>query len=360
MYHSATHFAPEQGKLPQHAPNGAPTMLSVTALAGVPALVRQAFGEKVLRQANRAAMLDIELIEDRDCFIPHATMTRFLAEIERRTGEPHLGLMLAPHLSLATYGCWGEYILGGETLGAAIARSVQAIGYHSRGDRTMLSIEDGVARLGYLSAARGRHGYVHVALGAVGVMLSLCRSYLSPGWRPLRIELDLPRPRTATPFEDAFACPVLFDAPVAAVCFAAGLLDAGGAPRRSSRLLTLEDVARARLEPASRDDLNGVVSAQIRTQVLAGAVSIENAARALDMSVRTLQRALRRDGTGFRTLANAIRARRASELLAGTEAPITEIATELGYSAPANFARAFRKASGLAPQDFRRRLARRR
>ena len=104
MYHPATHFAPEPGRLPHHAPNDAPTMLSVTALAGVPALVRQAFGEKVLRQANRAALLDIEQIEDRDCFIPHATMTRFLAEIERRTGEPHLGLMLAPRLSLASYG----------------------------------------------------------------------------------------------------------------------------------------------------------------------------------------------------------------------------------------------------------------
>jgi AraC-like DNA-binding protein len=334
-------------------------MLSVTALAGVPALVRQAFGEKVLRQANRAAMLDVELIEDRDCFIPHATMTSFVAEIERRAGERYLGLMLAPHLTLASYGCWGAYVLGAETLGAAIARSARAIGYHSRGDRTMLSIDGGVARFGYLSAARGRDGYVHVAIGVVGVILSLCRSYLSPGWRPLRIELDIPRPRTATPFEDAFACPVRFDAPVPAVCFAAELLDAGGAPRRLRRL-TLEDVARARLEPASRDDLTGVISAQIWTQVLAGAVSIDSAARALDMSIRTLQRALHRDGTDFRTLANAVRARRASELLAGTEAPITEIATELGYSAPANFARAFRKATGFAPQDFRRRLMLRR
>ncbi len=79
-------------------------MISVTALAGVPALVRQSFGEGVLQRANRAAMLDIELIEDRDCFIPHATMTAFLAEIERRTGEAHLGLLLAPHLTLASYG----------------------------------------------------------------------------------------------------------------------------------------------------------------------------------------------------------------------------------------------------------------
>ncbi len=352
MPRPATHFAPEPQRMPRMAPARGPTLLSVSALAGVPALVRQSFGEKVLRQANRAALLDIELIEDRDCFIPHATMTRFLAEIERRAGEPALGLMVAPHLSLANYGCWGRYVLGGETLGAAIARSMQAIGYHSRGDRIGLTVAGDIATFRYFSAARGREGYAHVAAGAVGVMLSLCRAYLPHGWRPLRVELDIPRPRGGTPFEDVFLSPVVFEAPVAAVCFEARLLET---PGRSSahRLFTIEDVARARLEPASRDDLVGVVSAHLWAQVLAGGVSIDSTARALDTSIRSLQRALHRDGTDFRTLANAVRARRAGELLAGTGASVTEIAAELGYSAPANFARAFRNATGVAPQDYR-------
>lgn len=82
-------------------------------------------------------------------------------------------------------------------------------------------------------------------------------------------------------------------------------------------------------------------------------MSIDSTARALDISTRSLQRALHRDGADFRSLANAVRARRASELLTGTGASITEIATELGYSTPANPARAFRKATGVAPQDFR-------
>jgi len=332
----------------------APPLLSVTALAGVPGLVRQAFGEKALRQANRAAMLDIEAIEDRDCFIPHATMTRFLAELERRTGEPHLGLLLAPHLSLANYGCWGSYVLGGETLGAAIGRSMQAMGYHSRGDHIALTVEGATAALRYFSAARGRDGYAHVALGAVGVMLSLFRFYLSPRWRPLRIELDIPRPqRRKAPFEDAFGCPVNFDSPVAAICFDAHMLDTPRRPGTAGPILTIEDVARARQEPASRDVLVGVVAAQLWAQVLSGAVSIDSTAQALDTSIRSLQRALDRSGTDFRTLVTAVRIRRARELLSGTGLPVTDIATELGYSAPANFARAFRKATGLAPQAFR-------
>ena len=55
-------------------------------------------------------------------------MTSFLAEVERRAGEPALGLMVAPHLSLANYGCWGRYVLAARPW-CAVAGS--AIGYHS-------------------------------------------------------------------------------------------------------------------------------------------------------------------------------------------------------------------------------------
>lgn len=355
LVHPATHFAPKAGRLSAEAA-GTPPMISVTAMAGVPAMIRQAFGDKVLRQANSAAMLDIETIEDRDCFIPHATMTAFLAEIERRTGERDLGLMLAPHLKIASYGCWGDYLLGGETLGAAIARAEASIGYHSQGDRAVLSTRNGVARFTYASAARGRPAYTHVALGAAAVSVDLLRTYAPSGWRPLAVELDIPRPRHSTRFEEAFGCPIHFDAPFVAIRFAADILRARapavGAARR--RPVTIEDVARSRLDPGSRDDLVGVVSAQIWTQVLAGSVSLDGAARALDLSTRTLQRVLHRDGTDFRSLANIIRARRAAELLRGSGASVTAIAAELGYSTPANFARAFRKATGLAPDAFRR------
>ncbi|MBP7001080.1 AraC family transcriptional regulator [Amaricoccus sp.] len=328
-------------------------MISVTALAGVPALVRESFGEKVLQHANRAAMLDIELIEDRDCFIPHATMTAFLAEVERRSGED-VGLLCAPHLSLGTYGCWGEYVLGGATLGEATGRAAAGIGYHSRGDRAALSVRGGVARIAYLSAARGRPGYAHVATGAAGVIVNLCRSWAPPGWRPLGVELDIPRPAAPGRYEEAFGCAVRFDAPAIAVRFPASLLAAERAASAAGRrVLTLADVGRARLEPASRDDLMGVVTAHVWSQVLAGAVSLDAVAQAIDVSTRTLQRELRQRGTDFRSLRDAIRMQRARELLRGSGIPVTEIAAELGYSTPSNFARAFRKAVGVAPDAFR-------
>ncbi|WP_162683338.1 AraC family transcriptional regulator [Rhodobacteraceae bacterium DSL-40] len=354
----ATHFTPVAEKTFSRGFRARPApVVSVAVMAGIPALVRHTFGDKVLRQANRAAMLDIESIEGQDCFIPHATMTGFLDEVERRTGEANLGLLMAPHLSIDRYGLWGDYVLAAETLRDALARAISTLGYHSRGDRMEVSVEGGLARASYINAGRENPGYAHVANGTAGVLLNLLRTFLPVDWKPLLLELDIPRPRRAAAvFEDVFACPVAFDAAAISISFDARMMDRPAVRRPKAQLITFEDLARARFQPASLEDFRGVVRAQIWAQVLSGEVSIDSTARALGTSVRSLQRSLDRDGLEFREMVNSIRVERAKELLSGTRVSITEISTELGYSAPANFARAFRKATGLAPKDFRRNL----
>lgn len=346
---ATNHFAPRIGT----SRLGDAPLISVAALAGVPDFVRSAFGDRVLRKARQAAMLDFELIEDGDCFIPQQTMTTFADAVARISGEEHLGLELAPHAAIVRYGCWGEYLLGAGTLGAAVQRAAATIGFHARGDALSWDLIDGHARIGYASAARGLHGYQHVTWGNIGAIISLCKSYLPASWRPQRIEVDLPAPQRRTLFEDSFECPVVFDAPRLAVCFDAGDLRSA-AHRSTGTLLTVEDLARARSELHRMSGLKGVVAHQVWAQILSGSVSIESTARSLDTSVRTLQRELSREGADFRTMANALRGQRAVELLSGTDAPVTQISTTLGYSAPGHFARAFRKATGIGPSEFRR------
>lgn len=348
------HFAPTAGPPASGSRFDAIPVISITALAGVPAFVRQTWGERLLQRANRAAMLDIEAIETEDCFIPHVTMTTFAVALARLTGEEYFGLLIAPHLTIASYGCWGAYVLGASTLGAAIERAIATIGFHSRGDAVALEVAAGQARFSYASAARGREGYAQVACGAAGVLISLCRSFLPPRWRPQHVELDIPKSRRPTTFEDSFGCPILFDAPDVTVCFDAGLLDAARTPHRAATLITVDDLARARVDCRKLKGFRDVLAEQIWSQVLSGTVSIESAASSLQTSVRTLQRELHRDGTDFRTLTATVRTRRALALLRHSDASVTQIAAAFGYSAPAHFARAFRKATGLSPREYRR------
>jgi AraC-like DNA-binding protein len=216
-----------------------------------------------------------------------------------------------------------------------------------------LAVGDGEARLSYGSAAKGRDSYAHVATGTAGVLLSICRAFLSEQWRPLRIELDVAPQRNVAAFEDKFECPVVFDAPSVSVCLEAAQLRSQPPPGGTHPRITVGDIVRARVQCGNLGDFREVISQQVWCQVLTGQVSIESAARSVDTSVRTLQRELNREGTSFRNLANAVRTKRAAELLRETNASVTEISAMLGYSSPAHFARAFRNATGIRPTKFR-------
>ena len=193
--------------------------------------------------------------------------------------------------------------------------------------------------------------YHTIAAAAAGVLLSLCRGYLPADWQPVRVELDIDRPRNLDVLEEAFGCPVRCRAPAVSIVMERHHLMAGRR-RPSGPIVTIEDVAGDRFGEAPKDVLDVIVE-QIRAQVLTGNVSIDRTAAAMDTSVRTLQRELNRAGVGFRTLANAARVKRATELLRHTHGSVTTVSAELGYSSPANFARAFRAATGNAPRDFR-------
>jgi len=350
---SATHFPPTPRKLSAHVSLGSTPLITITALAGVSEFVRSAYGEKLLRSANQAAMLDIEAIEDQDCFIPHLTVATFADTIAKLSGEPYFTLRLMPHLTMASKGCWADYMLAAPTLGEAIERAIRTIGFHSKGDRMSLAVSGREARLSYASAAKGMDGYRHVAIGTAGILRNLCEHFLSTSWRPLRIELDLARPDAPADFEDVFDCPVVFDAVDVAVCFEAKLLAKQAVGSGKSAPITVGDLARARVECRTLNRFRDVVLQQVWSQVLSGQVCVESAACSLGTSVRTLQRELNREGVSFRDLTNALRVRRAAELLRDTDLSVTEVSSALGYSAPTHFARAFRTRTGMSPNEFR-------
>ncbi len=329
-------------------------VISSHVLQGLPAFVRDQIGEKALQQGNRAAGFDVELIEGWNCFIPQQAVVGFVNAIGRAAGEPNLGLLIASSMDVAAYGSFGRYVFGAGTLGQAIKRGIAALDYHSTYDKLSVTTFADEVRFSYAFALAGSEGYGAVASAAAGTLLSLFRAYLPEGWRPLRIELDIETPRRTSLFEDAFQCPVHFNANAVTIVFERHHLMA--ASRRASHpIVTIEDVARERPGGAPRG-LLAVTVEQIRTQVLAGSVMIDDIARSMDTSVRTMQRELHRAGTDFRSLTSAVRIQRATELLRHTSGSITHISAELGYSSPAGFARAFRKTTGAGPREFRAKM----
>lgn len=80
----------------------------------------------------------------------------------------------------------------------------------------------------------------------------------------------------------------------------------------------------------------------------------EAIARALNTSVRTLQRQLREQGVSYRELIEDARIGFAQQELRAGERPVHEVAFLAGYADVRSFRRAFQRVTGVAPGDFRR------
>lgn len=112
--------------------------------------------------------------------------------------------------------------------------------------------------------------------------------------------------------------------------------------------------------------LQAMLDARIRPDDVAGRVRrllddgpglqrIDQVAAALNLSVSTLKRRLAECGTHFSALQEAALCDRARLMLMDAAMSLDSIAAALGYSDPANFSHAFKRWTGRAPGEFRRR-----
>jgi AraC-like DNA-binding protein len=98
------------------------------------------------------------------------------------------------------------------------------------------------------------------------------------------------------------------------------------------------------------------VAREVILQVLsAGHPPIETVAAVVNTSVRTLQRRLAVSGRTYKKLVDEVRLAAARKALVESAAPLKAIAFELGFAEQASFTRAFRRWTGQAPSQYRKR-----
>jgi AraC-like DNA-binding protein len=108
------------------------------------------------------------------------------------------------------------------------------------------------------------------------------------------------------------------------------------------------------LETGPASDPIGQLNQAIESVLDQPGLTLQQTAAAIGTSARTFQRRLAEHDTSFSRLLQAIRFRNAQSLLADPEMSLKEIARRLGYTDLANFIRAFKRWTGVGPNEFRR------
>jgi AraC-like DNA-binding protein len=318
-------------------------MTMIEALGSMPRFISSQLGERALEHCLGAAGLSSTVVYENGSYIPEIAIDRFLDCAAHLSGDNLFGLSLAPHLSVGDYGAWGDYVLEAPDLISALRRATSIIHLHADNDKLAVQSCGQTTHFAYVFGERGGKGYRQVVLAAVGPMLSIPRYFLGKTWKPLSIDLDIPDQPTVRRVERILNCRVRSGQSSVAIEIPNHDL---GTPNPSARKTwtTRHDVERACL---------GGPQVLILQRLGVDPTTLDDIARAMAISRRTLQRCLNQDGTDFRQILKSVRIRRAEELLIGSCVSVSEISTLLDYSTPSHFARAFREARGTSPLEFR-------
>jgi len=144
-----------------------------------------------------------------------------------------------------------------------------------------------------------------------------------------------------------------FDCPAHRLVFPAKELDL---PLRSADAVATR-LAREQCERELAEVVDAGLPGRIRALLSEsdGSRSLDDVAKQLRLSSRTIKRKLAERGTTFSELRDDLRRQRALLLLDNRELSISDVAARLGYSELPNFTRAFRKWTGKTPLAYRER-----
>ncbi len=268
------------------------------------------------------------------------------------TGEPGLAYLMGLHMRVSSHGYLGFAAMTAATAREALELAVRfaptktdAIGLelHVEGASASLTFEERIP----LGEARE---FVIVAL-MVGIV-QMARAMVGDEVTG-HADLDFPEPPYFHRFAQLLPGWVRFGQPSNRLVFDASILD---------RPLKMADPIgmKLALEHCERElrslGSGGRTIAKIR-EILPLAVgfrSLEEVAKRMHVSPRTLKRRLADQGTSFSSILDDMRRERAMLLLGDPSLSLDAIAERLGYSDAANFTRAFRRWTGKTPGMVRR------
>jgi len=185
-------------------------------------------------------------------------------------------------------------------------------------------------------------------------VLTIARHGTGTRISPVRVEVVQPRSHVKV-LERHFGCPVVSGASHNALVFRAS--DAA-CPFVTKNAELLEMLA-PQFEQELKQHTNGVdsflelVRGAIQQRLTGRRPTIEDVARELHMSSRTVQRRLQELGSSFQRVLDEARHQMARYYLANSVLELTEAAYLLGYEDANSFARAFRGWEGMPPGHWR-------
>jgi AraC-like DNA-binding protein len=294
-------------------------------------------------------------LEDPDARIPAPIVLGLWNALRQRTGDPALQLAAPATLPFGAYRVIDYVVAASGTVGEGIERFARFFELIAEAITLRISKEEDGSVLSLMMGDGGAVAPIYVDY-VFAALVTRIRMRIRPALKVGRVEFCQPEPQDTAPYREVFRAPLSFSTAADRLYFSAEEWSAPTQSPDAALALLLEEHARvlARRLPGSVSGFRADVEKAIASAPDEGG-SAADVARALHMSVRTLQRRLDASGSTFRDVSNTVRCQLAQGYLTDRKVSIAEVAFLLGFSDQSSFHRAFRRWTGESPGRWRKR-----
>lgn len=322
-------------------------------LTGLAEVARQ-FGRDARGIVERHGM-EPRVLTDPESLIAPQQLADTLEYCSTLFDDALFGLHMATTQDPEVFGCVTALCRAAPTVRAGIRCLIDYLPVVHAPDCEVVLIEGReTAELAWLvNADLGANEQAHYQAAMLNV--KLLRAIGGPGFQPSWVSLSSEARASDMPeLEQVLGCKVRARGAHNSVGFPVHALDQR-VPSANRLLFRLLGGYLERVKAAHSQSIIDRVESYIRGSLASGNCTIERCAEKIGASVRTLQAKLAAEGARFSELVEAQRAALAKAHLAERQLTLDEIADRLGYGEQTSFGRAFKRWTGMTPQQYRTR-----
>lgn len=298
----------------------------------------------------RQERLPSTVLRSPDLMISYDSFAHLLNRGADMANYPLFGIALASYQGLKTFGPLSLIAGGYDTVQHSLEAIQKHFHFHAQGVTSELHV-----------AGREAYLFIDFKLDASTALAQLTELSIALGYKALReiatagmqgacLHLSHRAQAPLDEYRRYTDVPILFEQKRNAIVFPSAILHQRPEPPSAEIRQSMESFLEAQAMD-SATPLVLAVTALIHELIPAGEANLAAIASLLNTRARTLQRELSAEGSDFRTLLDAARFQIARGALE-RGVSITDLALNLGYSELSAFSRAFKRWTGVSPQQW--------
>lgn len=297
--------------------------------------------------------LQLSDFNEQNTLVSYDQALQIINNAYRLSKQSDLGLRIAGVINISDWGMMGYAISSCGSLSEAMQVGLRYAKLATR--LTNNTVHNNQQQVIFDSTPLYPAGALEVFLTEedLGGIVNIVRQFLGSSVTPIAVNFRYPKPNYSASYQAHFCCPVNFDCKANQIIWSkAEVSNAKGTANSANSKLAIEQCETLLAKIANNSD----ICAQVKSVIVSKPglyPPITHVAKQLNMGESSLRRALASAGSSYQDILQDIRSTLAIEYLTTSNLNLDQIADLVGYSDLSNFRRAFKKWTGVAPNEYR-------